>query len=507
MATTDQRAGFRFPWEGPASQGRSTDGQSEEQETPPGDTGALTGTMTGDPAHPEDPRAQMITQTDASAEAKSVSADAATVPAKDEIRTAPSPGSNDEPAAAAAAAPPPGASSSERSNRLRAELVRAMRTAAEESRGASLEQVRAEAKAQIERIHARSGDHVVELRRQSDAEIASIREWSKAEIARIRSETDARIERAKSSLEADLEDHAAQVEQHIERAQARIQQFEAEMEAFFEQLEAIDDPGAFAAAAAGMPEPPDLDDIATAVDTGAPDAEARGQAETEPPAEATAAPEQTSTAEGTSAVSPTTVVGPPEQAGSEVEDPRLVALRNGHDLGAAEAEAAAESQAESGAASVAEAKAGDEAGSGQGSVAEPDAASRDGSPVDEAETLGEDALAARLGIQAGEALAAARADDAPPEAPAARATTRVVVVGLVSVSSIASFKRQVSAIEGVRSVGVSSGPDGEFVFKVDHDPVLALQDVLPKVSGFAVRVVSSADGTIQVAASDPDLHD
>ncbi|MGH2468401.1 MAG: hypothetical protein ACRDGL_11845 [Candidatus Limnocylindrales bacterium] len=475
----------------------------------------------------------MIIQTDASAQTKTAPRDAAAAPVTDEIGTAPSAGADgdeigtgpsagadgDDPGIAAAAVTPSGTSSSERSNRLRADLVRAMRTAAEESRGASLEQVRAEAKGQVERIHGRSGDDVVELRRESDAEIASIREWSKAEIARIRSETDARIERGKLNLEADLEDHAAQVEQQIEQVQARVQRFEAEMTAFFEQLEAIDDPGAFAAAAARMPEPPDLDDptapqppeaiAATAGAGDEPELPARGDAGTDPASEGTSAPDEISNTEGTSGASVTTAVEPSTQAGAEAEDPRLTALRNGHDLSVAEVEAAAESQAESGNGSVArpeaESQAESQAESGNGSAAGPKAG-QDGPPEDEAESLGEDALAARLGIRGVEVQATAPANEAP-EARAAKATTRVVVVGLVSVSSIASFKRQVSAIEGVRSVGVSSGPDGEFVFKVEHDPVLALQDILPKVPGFAVRVVSSADGTIQVAASDPDLHD
>ena len=53
--------------------------------------------------------------------------------------------------------------------------------------------------------------------------------------------------------------------------------------------------------------------------------------------------------------------------------------------------------------------------------------------------------------------------------PAEPHTTRVVVTGLVSVASIAGFKRNLSRVAGVQSVGVSSGPDGEFVFAVNHD--------------------------------------
>ena len=47
-------------------------------------------------------------------------------------------------------------------------------------------------------------------------------------------------------------------------------------------------------------------------------------------------------------------------------------------------------------------------------------------------------------------------------------STQVVVVGLVSVASIATFKRQLGRLPGVKNVGVSSGPDGEFIFTVGH---------------------------------------
>ena len=83
---------------------------------------------------------------------------------------------------------------------------------------------------------------------------------------------------------------------------------------------------------------------------------------------------------------------------------------------------------------------------------------------DEIPTIDDDALAARLaGLvpPAGSAAPTPRA-----AAPKAAATSQVVVTGLVSVASIASFKRHLGRVAGVQSVGVSSGPDGEFVFTV-----------------------------------------
>ena len=76
--------------------------------------------------------------------------------------------------------------------------------------------------------------------------------------------------------------------------------------------------------------------------------------------------------------------------------------------------------------------------------------------------------------------------------------------GLVSVASIASFKRHMGRVTGVQSVGVSSGPDGEFVFTVHHDDGVNLREVVPSLPGFRARVTNAADGVISVAAHDPE---
>jgi hypothetical protein len=108
-------------------------------------------------------------------------------------------------------------------------------------------------------------------------------------------------------------------------------------------------------------------------------------------------------------------------------------------------------------------------------------------------TIAEDALAARLaGLVAEE------------QAPTDNATTRVVVTGLVSVASIAGYKRNLARVAGVRSVGVSSGPDGEFVFAVTHDPGLNLAEGIGSLPGFDARVTNEGPGELTVAARDPE---
>jgi hypothetical protein len=110
--------------------------------------------------------------------------------------------------------------------------------------------------------------------------------------------------------------------------------------------------------------------------------------------------------------------------------------------------------------------------------------------------IGDDQLAARLaGLVPGKGGKAQSTDVK---------STQVVVVGLVSVASIASFKRHLGRLSGVQSVGVSSGPDGEFLFAVNHAADAALRDLIPGLPSFQARVTGSSEGVINVTAHDPE---
>ncbi len=96
---------------------------------------------------------------------------------------------------------------------------------------------------------------------------------------------------------------------------------------------------------------------------------------------------------------------------------------------------------------------------------------------------------------------------APKAAPAtASESTQVVVVGLVSVASIAQFKRQLGRLPGVKNVGVSSGPDGEFIFTVGHGSEVALSSLIPTLPAFQARVVNEREGVLNVSAHDPEAE-
>ena len=90
--------------------------------------------------------------------------------------------------------------------------------------------------------------------------------------------------------------------------------------------------------------------------------------------------------------------------------------------------------------------------------------------------------------------------------PATAESTQVVVVGLVSVASIATFKRQLGRLPGVKNVGVSSGPDGEFIFTVGHPSDVSLGDLIPTLPAFQARVVSEREGVLNVSAHDPETE-
>ncbi len=455
MASTEQKAGFRLPWGGSAS----TD--TPEPETKPED---------GSPQVDQE-GAEMSIATADPTQAPADGGQAEQVAPAEEHKAAPAP------------APMPAAVVTHKAGaRFVTELVRAMRAELEKHRDSTLDEFRVEAKNHVEGVHKRSAEEVTELRQIADEDIAGVREWSKAEIARIRAETEERIETRKAELESHLEEHAALIEREIEKVQARVTAYEAEIDAFFASLAQIEDPAAFASAAQQVPDPPSLEAagaearseaLADLIRAGNAQAEATAElpgdaVEAEAPVaeasavEATDAPAATEDASDAAAVS--------ESAPMDPTDPRTAALAASEDLAAAESQAAVDA-----ATSVSE----------------------ESEEIPESEA---DIVAARLnGLvpdHVGAIQRAAPADDV--------VSTQVIVTGLVSVASIASFKRHLSRLAGVNSVGVSSGPDGEFIFKANHTPGTNLKELLPSISGYSVRVTSAGDGVINVSARDPE---
>jgi hypothetical protein len=466
MATTDSRTGFRLPWSSdqrPQHDGASGAKQAGGEATEPTNGAWPDQAPTGDAA-PEGDK----TMSDATAGAPT-----------DEGDLASSSGT--------------GSPAMSRPNKFRADLTRAMMTAAESARDETMARLQAEAKASAQKIQELSATEAASLRRQADEDVASIREWSKAEVTRVREETDQRIAERKVRLEQEIEEHAGQVERRVEKVQGRVAAFESDMADFFERLLAEEDPTRFAAMAEHLPQPMTLegDDLllASSASPAQTSAAPARQAHTEAPARdawpsndaaqpaanpmsAMAAIEQAArAAEGTDPVDAAPSRVEPEAPARATEtpavDPRLAAFGGGADFAAAEAEAAA-------------------------AVGTSDM-------TEEIPTIADDALAARLA-----GLVPGSSEDNAPAVSGEAVTTQIVVTGLVSVASIASFKRHLGRVPGVQSVGVSSGPEGEFIFAAHHGPEVVLRDAIPSLPGFRARVTGEKDSTVEVAAHDPE---
>jgi hypothetical protein len=503
MATTESRSGFRLPWSADRAPSRDASEEDPEGERRTGDSELSAPQV--EPTEALEPTfdsgAAVVAATEADA---GVGVAEAVAPGPGDGPVAPvAPAAPDAPIAAVASIAPIAPRIADpapvrRPTKFLIDLTHAMQAAAEQARAATLEQFRVEGSTYVEQIQGRSIADAEALSRRADEDVASIKEWSKAEIARIREESENRMAGRRGQLDGQLGRHAAFVERDVTRIQGQIASFEAEMAAFFDELLTETDLTILAARAQQMPEAPafdELDDTAfTALMTepavGIPVAEPEPVADTAPAAtlsptgdfsfdrEAAMAAIQAAAEPGFEAAADASVaeldVAPPSapQDDTPARDPRLAMLGLTPDFAAAEAAAAEAAAAE--------------------------AAAAESSEIPE---LDEANLAARLAGLVPSSTSGAPAD-APPAAPVA--STQVIVTGLVSVASIASFKRHLSRQAGVRHVGVSSGPDGEFLFTVQHQAEVSLRDLIPTLPGFQARVTGGGDGVVTASAHDPE---
>jgi hypothetical protein len=526
MAQTDARAGFRLPWNSERSNSEQTETEVEQAQAQQAGAEEATDEASANPW-----AADGNSSTDSEA------------PTGEPDNEAPAAMTSDAPETTATAASAP-----RKQSKFMSDLTKAMQVAAEEARARTLTQFQGEAKAHVEQIHARSASEATELRRKADDDVAAVREWSKAEIARIREETETRITARKSQLEGEIDGHAAMIEREIEQVQSRVAGFEQEMEDFFTRLLAEEDPTHFATMAERLPEPPPFEAMFDPTYVVAEPAEAVDTETTEEAtevvdvAETVETPDETLDDAAAEAEAPVdeavetvqteesveTGEADAEQAGDMASDETIVVdddfvLDRESAFAAiqAAAEAAASAEVASDAAERAEAVADiiDIVGHHEDESDNPDelrkaalslspdydaaeaeaAASADASGGDgeEIAEIGDDALAARLaGLVPGKGSDRGRSSEST--------STQVVVVGLVSVASIASFKRHLGRLPGVQSVGVSSGPDGEFLFAVNHAADVVLRDAIPSMPSFQARVTGHGDGTLNVSAHDPE---
>ena len=557
MASTDTRSGFRLPW----SSDRSQDPAAEVA----ADTEAVTDAESEAPvpADPAWPKSDFNAALGLTRTQEQRPLEATQTPTEHTEESSPMVDMDTAVAPAPTVAP-------KKSSRMMVDLSAAIRATADTAQAQTLEQVHSDSAQVVDAIRSSSTDGVTTLKQQSEDDIAAIRDWSKAEIARIKDETDARITTRKATLEDELAGHAAAVDRRVDEVHAEVIRFEAAMTAYREGLDREDDPARLATMAEELPELPsfaawaDLGtlDITLPADepeavapeaedrrgararddrrrgrdarcrsrrrahrrdrtgrrlvrTGRRDDRARGRRglgqrrrglgrlpELQPAA--TDATETTTDGDDVPRWAAGDVpegfpTGEGEEAGDPVDRGAIMAALEA----AAEAVVAAEAAADS--AETAEAAA---------DVAETAAELLVGRQADELDYDPEAAAAMAARVDAGgyetetfsERLANLMPGHGEGEAGDEPRTTQVVVSGLVSVASIASFKRHLGRLPGVQAVAVASGPEGEFVFNVTHRADLSFRDVIPTMPGFAARVTGSGEGTLQVAARDPEAE-
>ena len=542
MSNPEQRSGFRLPWGGgqdrvPAPESVPDDPEPTEASAPASSPEAL--------AWPEsDFNARLgITpqqQREAAAEDVSEPQEAA------QPAATPQEPPMSEPTPAPAPAPVP----FKKPTKLMADLSAAIRATAEAARAAAQAQVDEDVAAVIAGIRDGATEGESALRTRSEDDIAGIREWSKAEIARIKEETEARITARKGALQGELAAHAAAVDGRVGEVEAVVAAYHDAMTAYAGRLAAEDDPARLATMAETMPDAPSLDAWSglESVDTSAwaqPELEPEAMAQPEmPEPEAEVALEESPAQEVETArePEPEPVTSPwgdpnpwarrdsaepsedlpigggnpdgddvPRWAAGETPDGFPEPAEGGDPVDRGAIMAALEAAAEAVVAAEAAAESADQA-EAAADVAETAAEILKGRATadDEFDPEAMGAFSAR--VDAGgfetESFTERLASLLPHEGGDASGpgTTQVVVTGLVSVASIASFKRHLGRIAGVTAVAVASGPEGEFVFNVTHGADVAFRDAIPTLPGFAARVTGIADGVVSVTARDPEAE-
>jgi hypothetical protein len=515
MATTDTRSGFRLPWSSDRPHDELEGADAPDDATEP----------TGD-AEESAPRPDGDLGSRPSLTSTAHRPDAATT-------------------THAAPAPAPAASAARKPSKLMVDLAAAIRATTEQARDQRLGQLETDAGSVVELIRAQSVEGASALRRRADDDVAAIKEWAKAEIARIREESESRIGDRKHLLEREIEGHAAAIEDRVSVVETTVGDYRARINAYFARMSNEEDPSRLATMAEAMPEPPSLEPLAalddlqlddTLDDTldDAPEATVETTVETTPEAtietpgepdvpgadqvEATAEPAPgpgAATATGTgspwgeaepaspwghaspAAETPATV-GWDTPAPIDGPDPNAdeTPAGAGHDDAPADRDAimtALEADAETVVAAESIAGAEEQADT---------ALDREAQAAMSARVEASDFATASYA----ERLASLLPASAEPRTEGETTTTQVSVTGLVSVASIASFKRHLGRLPGVVAVAVASGPDGGFMFNVTHRPDVPFRDVIPTLPGFAARVTASGNGVVSVTAHDPETE-
>lgn len=351
-------------------------------------------------------------------------------------------------------------------------LVDAMRRVVEATRDRTLAEMREAVETEAGQLDMSRAARETALRQHAEAEITGVGSWERAEIERIRAEALRKVQARGGQLDQELAElAAANTAEHAALA-ARADAYERQVADFIDGLEGIQDPAAFAAAARRMPSPWAVKaPQAVAAPRTAPVA-----APTEPtPAELSPAELMIRPVAAAPAAAAEPVAAPTfEAAPTETAAPEAPAVEAVAEPMEAKPEAVEPAAPEPMAA--------------EQMAATPVAGPTNGAPAGE-----------RNGVASATDAAAADIVPAEPVAPepVADQATAIQVHGLGSFGAITSFKQSLEKVEGIRSVTLGLGSNGEFIYTATHAPAFDLGQAIRAIEGEGVEIERD-NGTLRV---------
>ena len=161
------------------------------------------------------------------------------------------------------------------------EIARTMQAAADREREQIAAEMADSLSAHVEKVRSRAGTEAEELKRRAEKDVDHIREWSAAEVERLRQETENRIGARRDDLDRDLRQHDTLVEREISQAGEAVEEYRGELDRFVGRLASEREPTEIARLASLLPEPPSVEEIASAAHADAIAQLARSEAATD----------------------------------------------------------------------------------------------------------------------------------------------------------------------------------------------------------------------------------
>ena len=143
-------------------------------------------------------------------------------------------------------------------------IARQMQTAAEGERARIAAEAANSLEAHVQKVRTRASKEAEELRRLADEDVGQIHAWSADESERLRLETESRILARQADLERHLRQHEALIEREISGASEAIEEYQAELDRFVGRLAVEREPTDIAQLASQLPEPPHVEEVASA---------------------------------------------------------------------------------------------------------------------------------------------------------------------------------------------------------------------------------------------------